>query len=83
MPYTRPMTKKGNLPWYEYVYDEYYDCVLCPQNHILSYSTTTREGNREYKRKSYICKSWPSTSGCACFFSAFLSHKKPRCDLAM
>ncbi len=27
LPYKRPMTKKGNLPWYEYVYDEYYDCV--------------------------------------------------------
>jgi len=28
LPYKRPMTKKGNLPWYDYVYDEYYDCVL-------------------------------------------------------
>ena len=31
LPYRCPMTKAGNLPWYEYVYDEYYDCVLCPQ----------------------------------------------------
>ena len=23
LPYKRPMTKKDNLPWYEYVYDEY------------------------------------------------------------
>ena len=23
LPYGRPMTKKGNLPWYEYVCDEY------------------------------------------------------------
>ena len=34
LPYKRPTTKKGNLPWYEYVYDEYYDCILCPQYHV-------------------------------------------------
>ena len=64
LPYKRPMTKKGNLPWYEYVYDEYYDCILCPQNQILSYSTTNREGNREYKSKSYICKNCPVRERC-------------------
>ena len=56
LPYKRPMTKKGNLPWYEYVYDEYYDCVLCPQDKVLSYATTNREGYREYKSKGYICQ---------------------------
>lgn len=25
--YKRPQTKKGNHPYYEYVYDEYYDCI--------------------------------------------------------
>ena len=35
LPYKRPMTKKGNLPWYAYVYDDYYDCVLCPQDKVL------------------------------------------------
>ena len=64
LPYKRPMTKKGNLPWYEYVYDEYYNCVLCPQNQILSYSTTNRDGNREYKSKSYICKNCPVRERC-------------------
>ena len=58
------MTRKGNLPWYEYVYDEYYDCILCPQNQILSYATTNREGNREYKSKSYICKNCPVRERC-------------------
>ena len=33
------MTKKGNLPWYEYVYDDYYDCILCPQNQVLNSPT--------------------------------------------
>ena len=64
LPYKRPMTKKGNLPWYEYVYDEYYDFILCPQNQILSYSTTNREGYREYKSRSYICKNCPIRERC-------------------
>ena len=64
LPYKRPMTKKGNLPWYESVYDEYYDCVLCPQNKVLSYATTNREGYREYKSKSYVCKSCPVRERC-------------------
>ena len=64
LPYKRAMTKKGNLPWYEYVYDEYYDCILCPQNHVLSYSTTNREGYREYKSKGYICQNCPVREQC-------------------
>lgn len=64
LPYKRPMTKRGNLPWYEYVYDEYYDCVLCPQNRILSYATTNRKGYREYKSKRYICQSCPVRERC-------------------
>lgn len=27
--YKRPMTQKGNLEWYKYVYDAFYDCILC------------------------------------------------------
>lgn len=64
MPYKRPMTKKGNLPWYEYVYDEYYDCVLCPNYQVLSYSTTNRDGYREYKSKGNICQNCPDRECC-------------------
>ena len=53
-----------NLPWYEYVYDDYYVCILCPQYQPLSYSTTNREGYREYKSKSYICQSCPVRERC-------------------
>ncbi len=38
--YKRPMTKKGFKKKYEYVYDEYNDCYICPNNKILKYSTT-------------------------------------------
>jgi len=47
--YKRPMTKAGFFKKYEYVYDEYYDCMICQANQVLSYSTTNREGYREYK----------------------------------
>ncbi len=40
MPYKRPMIAKGDYKKYDYVYDEYYDCVICPKNKILSYATT-------------------------------------------
>ena len=64
LPYRRPMTKKGNLPWYEYVYDEYYDCILCPQNQVLRYATTNREGYREYKSTPCICEQCPELARC-------------------
>ncbi len=56
MPYKRPMTKEGFFKKYEYVYDEYYDCYICPNNKVLSYSTTNRYGYREYKSCSKVCK---------------------------
>jgi Transposase and inactivated derivatives len=62
--YKRPMTKAGNLEWWKYVYDEYYDCVICPEYQILHYATTNREGYREYKSRSYICEKCPSRSRC-------------------
>ena len=34
------MTKKCFLKKYEYVYDEYYDCYICPNEKILEYTTT-------------------------------------------
>ena len=36
--YTRPKGKKGGHPWYEYVYDSYYDDIICPENKILHYA---------------------------------------------
>ena len=32
LPYKCPVTKKGNPSWYTYVYDKYYDYILCSQN---------------------------------------------------
>lgn len=64
MPYKRPMTKKGYIYKNEYVYDEYYDCYICPNNKTLEYSTTNREGYREYKSNSEECKDCPYLEQC-------------------
>ena len=47
--YKRPQTMKGGHEWWKYVYDEHYDCVLCPEHQVLSYRTTNRDGYREYR----------------------------------
>ena len=54
-PYKAPMTKEGYFKKHEYVYDEYHDSYICPANKVLSYSTTNREGYREYKSKPRDC----------------------------
>lgn len=63
-PYKRPMTKKGFFRKHEYVYDEYYDCYICPNNQVLKYSTTNRDGYREYKSCGTVCASCPYLSQC-------------------
>lgn len=62
--YKRPQTKKDGHAWWEYVYDEYYDCIICPEYKTLRYSTTNREGYREYKSRSYICEKCPTRHLC-------------------
>ena len=58
------MTKDGFFRKSEYVYDEFFDCYICPQNQILKYTTTTREGYREYKSNPTICATCPLLSKC-------------------
>ena len=64
MPYVRPKTKDGGHEWWKYVYDEYYDCILCPEYRALHYATTNRHGYREYKSRSYICEKCPTIHLC-------------------
>ena len=58
------MTKDGFFKKYEYVYDEYYDCYICPNNQVLTYRTTNRDGYREYKSCGAICAQCPYLSQC-------------------
>ena len=64
LPYKRPMGNKDFFKPYEYVYDNFYDCVICPANKILSYATTNRDGYREFKSKGYICKACEFLNQC-------------------
>ena len=63
-PYKRPMTKDGFFKKYEYVYDEYYDCYICPADQSLTYQTTNQDGYKEYKSYKSICKNCPYLSKC-------------------
>lgn len=64
MPYKRPMTGKGLFKKYEYIYDEYYDCYICPNNEILLYSTTDKNGYKQYKSNPEKCKDCPLRKQC-------------------
>ena len=64
MPYKRPMTKEGFFKKYEYAYDEYYDCYICPNNQVLKYSTTNRDGYKEYKSDKKTCANCPYLQQC-------------------
>ena len=63
-PYKRPMTKQGFFKKTDYAYDEYYDCYICPNNHTLEYTTTNRDGYREYKSCGITCANCPHLSQC-------------------
>ena len=64
LPYTRPKTKDGFFRKHEYVYDEYYDCYICPNNQILPYVTTTKKGYRQFKSNPTICSNCPFLAQC-------------------
>ena len=62
--YKRPQTMKGGHEWWKYVYDEYYDCVICPEYQVLSYRSTNRDGYRQYQSAPKICASCPTRHLC-------------------
>jgi len=64
VPYKRPHTKRGYFYKRDYVYDEFYDCVICPKNQILKYSTTNKLGYKEYKSDPKICINCPNRAKC-------------------
>lgn len=64
MPYTRPGGRKDALKKTDFVYDEYFDCYLCPQHGILEYATTTRDGYRQYNSNPKQCGKCPLLERC-------------------
>ena len=55
---------KGGHEWWKYVYDEHYDCIICPEYQVLRYSTTDRDGYRHYKSNPRICEKCPTRALC-------------------
>ena len=62
--YKRPQTMKNGHKWWKYVYDEFYDCVICPEYQPLKYSTTNRDGYREYRSDPRKCANCPTRERC-------------------
>ena len=62
--YKRPQTMKGGHEWWKYVYDEYYDCVICPEFQVLTHCTTNRDGYREYRSDPKVCAGCPTRHLC-------------------
>ena len=62
--YKRPQTMKGGHEWWKYVYDAFYDCIICPEYQPLKYRTTNREGYREYCSDPRICAQCPTRERC-------------------
>ena len=55
LPYTRPKGNSNGFTTKDFVYDEMFDCVLCPHDQILTYSTTNRQGYHIFKSDPHIC----------------------------
>ena len=64
VPCVRPKTKEGFFKKYDFIYDEYNDAYICPNNEMLHYSTTNRDGYREYKSDISKCSTCPMKQQC-------------------
>ncbi len=68
--YKRPMTKPGFFKSYEFVYDEYFNQILCPNNKILNYKRTGRNSYKIYESDESDC------SNCEFKYKCTSSNKK-------
>ncbi len=62
--YRRPNHKPSYFYKREYVYDAETDVYICPAEQRITYSTTNREGYREYKSDPKVCKDCPLLMQC-------------------
>ena len=63
-PYQRARGQKGQIKKKEFEYDKEYDYYICPVGQILKYSTTDREGYRQYKSNPKECATCPLREQC-------------------
>ncbi len=64
--------KKGLFPKWKFTYEVESDTYTCPNGETLTYSTTNREGYRQYHSNPKTCKSCPFLSQC----TTAKKHKK-------
>ncbi|MBP3503131.1 MAG: IS1182 family transposase [Clostridia bacterium] len=64
MPYKRPMTKQGYFKKYEYVYDEYNDIYICPNEKDLIPTSINKDGYMIYKASEKDCSCCPFKDKC-------------------
>ncbi|WP_424236703.1 IS1182 family transposase [Bhargavaea ginsengi] len=64
LPYTRPRGKKGYLRKSEFHYDSEKNAYICPNGQELRYSTTNKQGYREYKSNGAKCAGCPLLAQC-------------------
>lgn len=64
MPYTRPQGKTGIFKSKTFIYDEYYDSYICPNDELLTFKRTMSTEHRLYKSNPTICKTWQLLNEC-------------------
>lgn len=62
--YTRPKGKKGYFKNQDFVYDEYTNDIICPNNKLLKYQRTQQEGYKLFRAKAYDCERCPLKYKC-------------------
>lgn len=63
-PYKRPMTKEGYFKKYEYIYDEYNDIYICPNEKDLIKTGINKDGYFIYKADPNDCSKCPFKDKC-------------------
>lgn len=62
--YSRPTHREGFLRKRDFSFETEPDGYRCPNGQLLAYSTTNREGYREYKSDPALCRACPLLASC-------------------
>jgi transposase len=62
--YLRPTPRKGSIPKRAFEYVAKQDVYICPDNHVLEYARTDKEGYRHYKSDPKVCAACPLRESC-------------------
>lgn len=60
----RGVHQKGKFGKYKFKYIKEWDVYICPERNYLEYTTTNRQGYKEYKCKNVRCEGCPNKERC-------------------